>query len=401
LGICPILNLQGCKKNIYILYYSILYIQMPNNCHFSMVFSRGKNAQICALEKFLDAYYKRLSSSKLRIYESLNTPQYSYFMTTETTAFQVYAYGYNTNGSIYSTPNSSVNSGPSWILFTGNGTLEVYNLPNEYNLNLSVLLVGGGGGGGAGGGKSYLSDVNGGAGGGGGSGYNFSGTITSSGTYTITVGTGGSGGSCQSSGDDGGDGSAGYPGGESSISGPNNFYLSAYGGNGGGGGISGADGKDNNGGTGGTGGNGGGGNGSGYNQTEGNGGSGQTFTNSFFNTNIYIGGGGGGGNNDNSTSTYGETAGNPQGQYLYQQYGPYWGQGGGNPGVGNGISAAGVQNGKGGASQPSDYWNYVGGGGGGGAGNNDDSAKSANPGGPGGAGANGCVVIYWTFNYTL
>ena len=396
-----------------------------NNCVFSMgdIITQAK---MCALQSFLNVNDngKKLPQEYIETLIRLNTPTYGYLMVARlgekatSTSVGVYASGFNTNGSFqinYQSDPSLVSfpyiieSGtgiatssnqilPSYILFTSSGSLTVSNVANGQYLN--VILVGGGGGGGGGGGKPYLSDKNGGGGGGGGAGYSTQGTITSNGTFTITVGKGGEGGAGGGySGRKAGNGSNSPGGGSTYVSGPYGFQLSVKGGGGGYGGLAAGDKQQDTGGNGGKGGNGGGGRGSGEG-TVGNGGSGQKIEPSeTFGKYLYIGGGGGGGNNTSTRSTFGETAGNPQGQYLFDKFGPYWGQGGGDPGTGSGISAAGVQNGTGNVGEPSNYWSFVGGGGGGGAGNNGNSADGAGGGGGGGAGANGCVLVWW--NNTL
>jgi len=387
-------------------------------------------AKMCFLQNFLNINDngRKLPQDYIETLNRLNNPTYGYLMVSAlgnkltTSSLGVYASGFNINGSYQinssgnvvtlpcsfvsgSTPGSqiAVSSNqllPSYILFTSNGTLTVSNLTSG-QFSINVIVVGGGGGGGAGGGKSRDSSKAGSGGGGGGTGGYSTGTITSNGTFAITVGQGAYGGECKTSGDSGGIGSSGKTGNPSSISGPN-VNITAGGGYGGGGGGVGAQNQSypgpGNGGGGGTGTVSGktvlgasGGNGISHDKSETSGGTGIIVDNSTFKQYLYIGGGGGGG----FQSSQQNNGGNPQGSVLFNDpnqndgYGPFWGAGGADQG--NGISACSIQNNGG----KSSLFNYVGGGGGGG-GRAFDSAYAAIPGGPGGTGANGCVLVWWT-----
>lgn len=409
---------------------------MSGNCRFNIVFPKPKNAQTCALEKFINKYYKNLSPNYLGTLGTLNNSQYSYFMTTIPTnnnpPFQVYANNYNTTISYssqpptpptttpiiipYSNPSGSQISYSSIIVFTTNGSFTVNNITPDININ--IWMIGGGGGGGGGGGQVYLAGCCGGAGGGGGNGYLFSGTITQNGTYNVTVGQGGKGGAGGGGAASNNSGVSGQNGGTSSITSSNGFSLTAGGGSGGGyGGGGNQNVYHSDGGSGGApnggpgdysdgvdGPNGGGGGGGNIDTTNYNG----IVPSTTFNVTLYLGGGGAGGSNQEQNSGTGlptfYTAGSPNASgcpqtFTLDYYSPpatvtlYAGTGGVNEvsyKTGSPTSA-----GFPGCNAVTSNYLYAGGGGGGGAGSIGSAGGGGTGGNNGGNGANGVVVIYW------
>ena len=338
--------------------------------------------KLCVIQNILNS--KEISSlpqSELEEYIRYNNPQYANLM----------LYPFKKGKPVLKFSTQPVASSRDTYVFFDNATLTVSEITSLSGYSINVYCWGAGGGGAGGGGQVQDTIQQGGPGGGGGGGGFNKGTITTNGTYTITVGVGAGGGPAFA----GGNGGNGGQGGNSQVTG-SSFNCTAYGGNGGGGGgtakgtVGGVSGGGGQGGQildydvgGQNGGQGGGGGQKGF-PADPAGGVNYFDGYPVGDFKFYCAGGGGGGNNGNKLEP-----GDFNGPYINKYYSilkytTYYGYGGG---YSNGEDDTNLY-----AIESKNIFAGGGGGGGSGAASGDTSGGNVS-GNTGGNGANGVVVI--------